>query len=34
MKNCLPWKNWKFITLAMYVKERGWVKAKILLANC
>ena len=27
-------KNWKFITLAMYIEERGWVKAKILLTNC
>ena len=32
--NYLPWKNWKFISLAMYIEERGREKAKILLANC
>ena len=26
----LPWKHWEFITLAMYIEERGWVKAKII----
>ena len=34
LKNCLPWKDGKFITIAMNVEERGWVKAKILLTNC
>ena len=34
LKNCLPRKNWKFYTLAMYIEKRGWVKAKILLINC
>ena len=24
----------KFITQAMYIEERGWVKTKILLTNC
>ena len=30
----LPWKYRKFISLAMYIKERRWVKAKILLISC
>ena len=29
-----PWKKWKFVTLAMYIEGRGWVKSKILLTNC
>ena len=34
-KNCLPWRHRKFITLAMYVKKKEWVKAKNfwLIAN-
>ena len=27
-------KKRKFIILAMYIEEIGWVKAKILLSNC
>ena len=34
MNNCLPRKNCKVITLAIYIEERGWVKVKILLTNC
>ena len=33
LKNCLPWINWKCLTLAMCIEERGWVRAKILLTN-
>ena len=34
LKDCLPWKDGKFITTAMYIEEIGWVKAKTLLTNC
>ena len=32
-KNILPWKNWKFITLVIYIEERRKLKAKVLLTN-
>ena len=34
LKNRLPRKNWKCITLAVNIEEAGWVKANILLTNC
>ena len=34
LKKCLPGKNWKFITLVVYIEEKEWVKIKILLTNC
>ena len=27
LKNCLPWKIWYFITLGMYIEEKGWLEA-------
>ena len=33
LKNCLSRKVWKNY-YSMYIQERGWVNAQILLTNC